>query len=125
MSTQKPGLRVYSLNCQHQSKGFFFFLMFIYLFIFWLRRVLVAARGIFTASCRIFSLRRTGSVVEACGLSYPAAFGTPVPRPGIKPVFPELEGGFLTTGPPGKSHSKALSYLIILEIILKLTYGKT
>ena len=24
-------------------------------------------------------------------------------QPGIKPAQPELEGGFLTTGPPGKS----------------------
>ena len=27
-----------------------------------------------------------------------------VPRPGIKPTFSALEGGFLTTGEPGKSH---------------------
>ena len=26
-----------------------------------------------------------------------------VPQPGIKPASRELEGGFLTTGPPGKS----------------------
>ena len=26
------------------------------------------------------------------------------PRPGIKPVSPALEGKFLVTGPPGKSH---------------------
>lgn len=28
--------------------------------------------------------------------------GNPVPRPGIKPASPALQGGFLTTGPPGK-----------------------
>ena len=27
-----------------------------------------------------------------------------VARPGIKPMSPVLEGGFLTTAPPGKSH---------------------
>ena len=27
-----------------------------------------------------------------------------VPRPGIKPISLSLAGGFLTTGPPGKSH---------------------
>ena len=38
-----------------------------------------------------------------CGLSCPAACGILVPRPGIKPESPALEGGFFTTGPPGKS----------------------
>ena len=27
-----------------------------------------------------------------------------LPGPGIEPMFPALAGGFLTTGPPGKSH---------------------
>ena len=36
-------------------------------------------------------------------LSFPKACGILVPQPGIKPVFPALAGGFLTTGPPGKS----------------------
>ena len=31
------------------------------------------------------------------------AHGILVPRPGIKPTSPALEGGFLTLGPPGKS----------------------
>ena len=31
------------------------------------------------------------------------ARGIPVPRPGIEPESPALEGGFLTAGPPGKS----------------------
>ena len=37
------------------------------------------------------------------GLSCPAACGILVPRPGIEPMSPALEGRFLTTGPPGKS----------------------
>ena len=37
------------------------------------------------------------------GLSCPPACGILVPRPGIKPTTFALEGGFLTTGPPGKS----------------------
>ena len=58
-----------------------------YLFIyFWLHRVLVAARG----------------------LSCPAACGILVPRPGIEPASPALAGGFLTTGPPGKSPERIL-----------------
>ena len=32
-------------------------------------------------------------------LSGPEAYGILVPGPGIKPVSPELAGGFLTTGP--------------------------
>ena len=30
------------------------------------------------------------------------ACGILVPGPGIKPMSPALQGGFLTTGPPGK-----------------------
>ena len=37
------------------------------------------------------------------GLSCPAARGILVPRPGINPASPALEGGFLTAEPPGKS----------------------
>ena len=48
-------------------------------------------------------LRCAGPVVAARGLSCPAAHGILVPRPGIEPASPALEGGFLTTGPPGKS----------------------
>ena len=43
------------------------------------------------------------SLVVAYGLSRPAACGILVPPLGIKPVSPALEGGLLTTGPPGKS----------------------
>ena len=39
------------------------------------------------------------------GLGCPAACGILVPRPGIEPVSPALEGGFLTTGPPVKSQT--------------------
>ena len=37
------------------------------------------------------------------GLSFPTACGILVPQPGTEPSSPALEGGFLTTGPPGKS----------------------
>ena len=39
----------------------------------------------------------------AHGLSCLAARGILDPGPGIEPSSPALEGGFLTTGPPGKS----------------------
>ena len=44
----------------------------------------------------------SGSVVEACELSYSSACRILVPQTGIKPMFPALQGRFLTTGPPGK-----------------------
>ena len=48
-------------------------------------------------------LRRASSAIVACRLCCPAACGISVPWPGIEPVSPALEGGFFTTGPPGKS----------------------
>ena len=43
------------------------------------------------------------SVVTVLGLSYLTAYRILVPRPGIGPSSPALEGGFLTMGPPRKS----------------------
>lgn len=45
------------------------------------------------------------SLAVTCWFSCPAADGASVPRPGIKLLFPALEGGFSITGPPGKSIS--------------------
>ena len=42
-------------------------------------------------------------VAVAFRCSCPEACGILAPEPGIKPVSPAMEGGFLTTGPPGKS----------------------
>ena len=39
-------------------------------------------------------------------LSFPTACGILVPRPGIEPMYPALAGGFLMTGPLGKSLHK-------------------
>ena len=107
------------------------FKIYIYLFI-WLHRVwhvrsVVAARrlssscGVWTpehagsvvaacglSSCGARALEHVGSVVAACGLSCPATCRILVPRPRIEPTSPALEGGFLTTGPPGKSPQQAL-----------------
>ena len=44
------------------------------------------------------------SLVAARELSSLAACGILVPRPGVAPAFPELQGRFLTSG-PGKSQS--------------------
>ena len=51
----------------------------------------------------------TGSVVVAHRLSCSTACGILVPQPGIKPASPALEGGFLTTGPAGKTLPCSLS----------------
>ena len=48
-----------------------------------------------------------GSLAESHGhwlISSAAAFGILVPCPGFEPASLALEGGFLTTGTPGKSH---------------------
>ena len=43
------------------------------------------------------------SFISDQGLVAPVAWGILVPWPGAEPISPALEGGFLTTGPPGKS----------------------
>ena len=55
-----------------------------------------------------FSLAVTlgGSVVVAGGLRCPKACGILVSWPGMEPMSPALEGGFLTTEPPGKVSQK-------------------
>ena len=44
---------------------------------------------------------RSCGMVTSCDYSSHRGLGAP---PGIKPVFPALGSGFLTAGPPGKSH---------------------
>ena len=70
----------------------------------------VAVRGLSIVVRRLLSScarapEHVGSVVVArgLGLSCPTACGILVPSPEVEPVSPALEGGFLTTGPPGKS----------------------
>ena len=80
----------------------------ITIFFFWLFSILVAAHGIFVVAhgifrCGTWASEWAGSVVAARGLSCPAACGILVLRSGIEPASPALEGGFFTTGPPGKS----------------------
>ena len=63
----------------------------------WLQPVLVVALRIFCCH------ERASLVAWGCALRCSAACGILVPRPGIKPACPALEGRFLTTAPPGKS----------------------
>ena len=81
-----------------------FFKIFIYLAVsglscgmrdlsLWQAGSVVAAPGL--SSCGAWALECIGLVALTCGIL--------VLRPGIEPTSPALEGGFLTTGPPGKS----------------------
>ena len=45
------------------------------------------------------------SLVAVCVISCSEACGILVPRAGIEPVSPALGGGFLATGPPGKTET--------------------
>ena len=62
--------------------------------------IFVVTSGLFIAvhgllsSCGMRAPERAGSVVAARMLSCPVACGTLVPRLGIEPAFPVLEGGF-------------------------------
>ena len=71
------------------SLTFFSILKFIitFLFIFWLHRVLVAARGIFVAAFKL--------LVVACGIQFPDQ--------GSNPGLLDWEHRVLATGHPGKS----------------------
>ena len=108
------------LTTVHQGSPFFFN---FYLFI-WLRRALIAAHGIFVvahgllSSCGTWALEHAGSVVAAHGLSCPTLCGILVPRPGIEPASPALEGGFLTTVPPGKSQCQNFQSRVLTEVQL-------
>ena len=57
----------------------------------------------FLSSCGSQAPERADSVVLTHGLRRPVACGISATWPGIEPKSPALEGGFLTTGPPGKS----------------------
>ena len=48
-------------------------------------------------------LQPSGFLLVARGLRCPLECGVLVPWPGIKPVFPVLQGRFVTTGSPRKS----------------------
>ena len=73
----------------------------MYLCIYWLSWVLVAAHGLFVTVLRILSSCGSGSQTQAQWLQHVAliACGILDPCPGIEPMSPAVEGGFLTTGP--------------------------
>ena len=65
--------------------------VYIYILIFCLHWVFIEVYGLLY-SCGSWAYN-----------SCPVACGILVPRPGIEPTSPALEGRFLITGPPGKS----------------------
>ena len=69
--------------------------------------------------CRARALEPAGSLVQCTSLVALRHVGILVPRLWVKPISPELEGGFLTTGPPGKSASLGSIFMgKILQAIL-------
>ena len=62
------------------------------------------------------------SKTVAHGFSCPEAYGILVPGPGVKPASPALEGGFLTTGPPGKPHQQLL-LITVNSVRLRRSWG--
>ena len=58
------------------------------------------------------------SVVVAQGISCPVACVVLAPRPEMELVFPASEGGFFTTGPPGKSSSLELVAVFIYPLVI-------
>ena len=61
--------------------------------------------------CVDFSCRGTQALEHVGSLVAPKACGILVPKPGIEPMSPAVEGGFLTTGPLGKSLNYLFSQL--------------
>ena len=72
-----------------------------------------AVHGVATSRARRSDCTTAARVV-AHGLSCCPARGVLLPGPGIKPTSSALEGGFLTTGPPGKSLSLHLLPLLFI-----------
>ena len=51
------------------------------------------------SGCGALLAEHVDCVVVVCRLSWPMVFRILVPRPGIEPMYPVLEGGLLTTEP--------------------------
>ena len=90
----------------------------VYYFI-WLIWVLVAAHGIFIASCKTFIVAHSLSSL-VWELSFSAACGILLiaPWPGIEPTSPALQGGLLTTGQLEKSLKLYFCSLWVLYLVI-------
>ena len=65
----------------------------------------------FFFDCARCLLRPELSLVVVRGLGCPLACGILVPQPGVIPMSLASRGGFLATGPPGKSHQWLFAFL--------------
>ena len=98
-----------------QTEGLFIFkFLFVYFLVALGLRcstwILIVSFGILNCTTQSLDVA-VGSKVVVCGLSCSAACGILVPQSGIEPVFPALQGGFLTTGPPGKPQTGVLYWM--------------
>ena len=79
-------------------------------YLIWMLQVLVVTPrhhvGSYTYAAWTLQSWHADSGVAAPRLSCSAACGILVPWPGIEPVCPILQDGFLTIGPPGKSRQE-------------------
>ena len=80
-----------------------FFFLNIYLFICLAVSGLICGMRDLCWVMQTLQLWHKRSVVEVHGLSCSVACGILVPHPEVKPISPALQGGFLTTAPPGTS----------------------
>ena len=69
------------------------------LFIFY---IYLLGLGCDTPGSSLHPVGNTGRLVVACGLSHCTACGNLVPRPGLEPASPALQGRSLTTGRLGR-----------------------
>ena len=72
---------------------------------------IVGAHGSAVAAPRLWS---TNSVVVVRGLSGPMCDMWGLPGPGLDPMSSALAGGFLTTGPLGKSNPSGFSVQLFM-----------
>ena len=107
---RSPGLQADALHLSHQGNPFYILCIYLFLVVLgfcccmWAFSSCGARASHFGGSscCGAQALGLEGSVV---GGTWPKLLCDMWHRPGlgIEPVFPVLTGGFLTTGPPGKS----------------------
>ena len=94
-----------------------FILIFIYFILLFLFSLFFLSVSGLSCSTRALLLRGASSVVVVHRHSCPLACGILVPRPGIEPVSPALEGRYFTTGPPGNS-----PHTLLLRVKIYMSY---
>ena len=95
--------------------------VFLSFFLFWLCWVLAAGRVGFSSWDVWPSLASEHRLSSHCLSNCCASSGILVSQTGIEPMFPALEGRFLTTGPPGKSpHQLYSSHFCIPSMLFSI-----